>query len=206
MPYIGLKIDIDKAQLDGVKAMLSGISGGADKALTRSINKSLVNVRTRAVKEIGADLNLKSSRIKKDFDIKKASFTKMVAFVRCQSVPPGLINFSSRQVRKGVTTKVRKKGSRKLVKHAFIATFKGNKHVAKRINKHVGKGVLNTNKNRAWGMMPRKYRFPIKILYAVRPADFMAQPQILNPLEEYASERVSTNLDHEAKAILNRYA
>jgi hypothetical protein len=186
--------------------MLSGISGAADKALTRAINKSLVNVRTRAVKEIGADLNLKSSRIKKDFDIKKAIFTKMVAFVRCQSVPPGLINFSSRQVRKGVTTKVRKKGGRKFVKHAFIATFKGNRHVAKRTGDEVGKGIYDPRKKRIWGRLPKKYRFPIKVLYAVRPADFMAQPEILNPLEYYAGERVSTNLDHEAKAILNRYA
>lgn len=200
-----VRVEIDKEDLAKVKNMLTGITSGAEKALTRSINKSLVNVRTRSVKDIGKDINLKASRIKNDFDIKKTFSLNDSAYIRCRSTPPGLINFGARPVSKGVTVKIKRAGARRSLKHAFIADLRGNNQVAWRDNEHVGTGKPY-RPDFPYGKLPRHYRHPITVLYGPRIADIFKQDPIMGPVLEFAGERISVNLLHEADAILNRYA
>lgn len=199
-----IRVTIDQNDLNKVKSMLSGIENGADKALTRSINKTTVNSQTYMVKKTGAHFNVKAARIKKDFDIKKATYSKTSASVDVTSEPIGLINFGGKQLKKnkGVSVKVLKKGPREKLGSGFFVKVKKNLHIGERTYEHRGQKPVRPI---AYAKLPKMYK-KFKVKYGPRLNSYLERPDVRADVEEHAAERMSVNLLHEADAILNRYA
>lgn len=116
-----INIEISESDLADVVSLLSGIKDGAATAIYRSVNKGLSHAQTQAVKAIGKELTLKAGRIKKDFSMRKANKANLTGAVWATGQPVGLLSFSARPVKKGYSVKVKRSGSRTLLKHAFKA-------------------------------------------------------------------------------------
>lgn len=92
------------------------------RVVVRSLNKIAAQAKVAAAREIKeAGYNLKAGVIKKDISVIKAKPGSLVAVVRARGRPIGLIHWSARQNRRGVSVRVL--GKRKLIKGAFIATM-----------------------------------------------------------------------------------
>lgn len=106
-----------------------------DQAVARALNKVAVTARAEASKSLQAEgYGIKASAIKASFRIKKATRSDLEAWLRATGRPIPLINFDARQIRGGVSVKV--KGKRTLLKHAFIATMpNGHTGVFERVGK-----------------------------------------------------------------------
>lgn len=101
-------------------------------AEVRAINKTARSVRTEISKRVRAEVALKASVIKGSVTMTKASRqAKPSAKVGVDAKPIPLKHYAARQVKKGTTVRVKKKGGRKLIKHAFIADKLGS-HVFQR--------------------------------------------------------------------------
>jgi hypothetical protein len=92
-----------------------------NRAAAIALNRAAEGVRVDASREIRSRFKVKVSVVNKAFSIRKASADHLEAVVFVRGRPLSLGNFSPRQVRAGVTVNV--KGSRKLVRHAFLKTF-----------------------------------------------------------------------------------
>lgn len=213
-----MKIEINKGQLMQIQLMLSNIKNGAPRAISSAINKTLPNIKTQAAKEIGAILNLSSERIKKDFSIKKSSWSDLSGEVKATGAPVGLAHFGPVDSRFGVWVKVKKRGKQELLRHAFLASGK------KGIGLHVwwrGRHEMPQPK-RFWGGVKsaapwqkfgKKYQFPpgpkenrgIMRLTGPRIEDIYASDVVYQPVHRLAVDRFAENLDKQVSEVLRRF-
>lgn len=198
-----LKIDIDKGQLADVRRAVSGIKNGSVKVITRSVNKTLTGIRTDAVQEIYNVLNLTKKRIRRDFTIRKMNWSDPVAKISSTGRPVSLTTFSgTRQVKSGVSVKVKRSASRKVIRHAFIETVKGARQAFRREYR----GPRSPHRvGFAYGALPLAYRYPIHRLTGPRIQDIYDEPEVIGAVLKKADGRLAKALDRETAYELSRY-
>ena len=197
-----MRIELDKGDLLKVKTMLAGVANGAPRVITRAINKTLTNVQTKAAAEIGLDLNLPAKRIKQDFALDKANYSKLSGRFVSKGGPVGLASFTgTRQVKAGVSVKVHKSKPRTTLKHAFIATAKNATNVFWRAYEGPRKKL---RPGFSYGALPKIYRMPVHRLTGPRVEDELAKPKVIDAVMAHADERFEYNLDHELEYELSK--
>jgi len=104
-------------------------------AEVKAINKTARGLRTQISKRVRKDVAIKASTVKDSLSIQKARRRPQpVAVLDVDPKPIPLKHYGARQVRKGVSVRVKKAGGRKLVKSAFIVKKYGS-HVYQRKGK-----------------------------------------------------------------------
>lgn len=127
------------------------------KATVSAINKTAQQAKTQAARAIrDAGYGLKVSDIKKAIEMKRAGPDRMIAVVKATGRPIGLIKYGARETKTGVSVQV--KGTRKVVRGAFIATMP-NGHTG--VYERIGKGHAKVIKNgkASWHGLPIKELF-----------------------------------------------
>ena len=184
-----VSITIDKNDIARIKSDFLLMEGEVPVALSRAINRTLTAVNTAGSVQVRKHYNLKASRVKKNFSVKKATKSYLNASWKSQGEPIGLINFGARQNKKGVSVKVTASGSRETVNTAFIQVGKNKvQHVFWR--EKVG-GV-------------RVGRYDIERLTGPRIEDALAKDSVQKALQQTADETLKKRLDAEANYILSK--
>lgn len=207
-----MSINIDTSALEQVHDLVRGIQDGYKKVLVGAINTTATTVKVQAAARIGNELNLKAARIKQDFTIDKANYTKLTGSVRATGEPVGLVNFAAKQTQKGVTVKVLKSSGRSLLRHAYIAKGKGGKdHVWWR---STPRNQLPTPKRFPvgkiapkvpWPKFGAKYTGPIERLTGPRVEDIYAKDSVLEPIETQAAHLFVQNVGKKTDEVLRRF-
>ena len=176
---------------------------------------AITTTQTQAVKLIGKELNLKASRIKKDFKKHKASFSNLNGGLVAKGQPVGLINFGSSEKKVGVSVKVKKTGSRKTLKHAFIAIGKNNnKHIFSRDRGGLPKAKffeVGKKSKAAWPKIGKHYQGLsggvgyIKQHSGPRIEDIYARDDIYSKVRKIAVDAYSKNVFNETGDLLRRF-
>jgi hypothetical protein len=150
---------------------------------------------------------LKSSRIKKDFSIKKANYGDISGSLKATGEPVGLINFGANQTQKGVSVKVLKSSSRSLIKHAYIAARGSKEHVYWRKNRMPGTGKWPVGKKASarWSAVAPIYKRPVERLTGPRIEDIFAKPKVLDPVTIQAQHVYLINVENKIDEILRRH-
>lgn len=200
----GISVKINKEDLANVESAMNGIKNGYAKVLVRSLNKTITGVRTDAVKEIGKEITPKAKIIRSTFKLFKANYANLSASVKSTGWPIPLIHYLARQVKKGVSYKVRKQAQGRLIlKHAFIATMKsGHKGVFWR--KYKGTPTKKVKPNFQYGVLPERYRLPIKQRYGPSIPDIVGDDKQMKPILDKAGDRLSKELDHQLDYELSK--
>lgn len=150
----------------------------AGKVLSRSLNKTLNGVKTDASAEIRKELNVKKETVDSTFRLQKATASRLSASIESTGRPLPLSKFlGTKQTKKGVSVKVKKDRSRKVIPHAFMATMKSG---------HVG--VF-------WRV--GKERLPISQRFSSRVPDVFSNESVMNIVLKKANERLHKNINHE---------
>jgi hypothetical protein len=116
-------IQLDQRQLRRLEVLLSGYPGAVRRVIPRALNRTATSARSRVVKGIAAEINLRQKDIRRGVTVDRAKPTRHVARITIKGRRVPLIKFGARQTRKGVTARVRKRGGRELHPGAFIATM-----------------------------------------------------------------------------------
>lgn len=186
MIKVSVKADISRAmgKLESVRKDVM------TKAVPRALNKVAGEVRTESSRSIrAAGYRIKDRAIKKQIAIRKATRNELTAVVRARGKPIPLINYGARQVKSGVSVAV--KGSRKIIKHAFIATMPtGHAGVVIRTGT-----AHKKNKKGVWSGLPIKQLFGPGI-----PTAF-SNDVVQQALKEKIRKRFPTLLKHEIEFL-----
>ena len=218
-----IKIRINQQQLNDVYSSLKYIQNGASKAISRAINKTLTGVNTDAAKIVTQDLNVTQKIFKKRVSKIKAKFNNISGKWQSKgSKGLPLSEFTgTRPVRSGgVSVKIFKGTSRKIIRDAFMARMPnrsktdadapGHMGVFWRGGKgspniHVGEGkpIGNTATYLNFpGRWPKIYRLPISERFGPTPEDVLKKK--MPDLEQKAQARIGANLDHEVEYLLKQ--
>jgi len=200
-------VQINQADVTAVRNMLGDLADKYKSVMTTSINKTLTTARTQATARIANEINLKSSRIKQDFSIKKANFGDISGSLKATGEPVGLINFGANQTQKGVSVKVLKSSSRTVIKHAYIAARGSKEHVYWRKNRMPGTGKWPVGKkpNVNWRNVAPKYKRPVERLTGPRIEDIFGKPEVLDPVSIQAQHVYLINVENKIDEIIRRH-
>ena len=188
MPAFNVKVDQD--QLEKAKRIFSGFPDLQNKVHYRALNQTMTGVRTDMVSASEKVLTVEDkSHMKDAITIKKASLNSPSANVKGMGKPIKLGYYIVQQVAQGVMVKVMWGNPMKLIKHAFIATVRGTNH----------KGVFWRKKQDVvkaykpgfpYGVLPKKYRFPIEEIYGPSVPDALKGPGVLDGVIDKAEVRL----------------
>lgn len=202
-----INIQFDKSQIENVHAMMGDIKNGAPKVIMRAINKTLTGVQTDAVREIGKDLNLTQTRIRKDFRINKAAIDWQAGSVVAKGRPVNLASFiGSREGKRGLSVKVKRSGARTVLKHAFIYSrkTKGGLDAATAMEREWHDYHTKASPRLPWKKFSPKYRLPVEVLTGPRIEDEYAKAPVLAEVQNKAKTRLDGNLSHELDYELSK--
>jgi len=127
-----VNLQIDRSQIDAVHALLGDVRQGAERAISRALNRTLDGAVTLTAQGITKKVTLKSAYVKDHIKKVKARNYQLGAAMKMQSgqVPlaafstnPAPANFQARDRGNGVSVKVWKDKSATRFKHAFFAVM-----------------------------------------------------------------------------------
>jgi hypothetical protein len=115
-----IDIQISKSQLKRLNKFLQRYPKAAPKIISRSINKTATTARTDISRDVNKTYSLKVGAIKKMIRLFRATRRRWRADLKLANYRIPLKQFSARQIKSGVSYKIKKSGGRKKI-YAFIA-------------------------------------------------------------------------------------
>lgn len=152
-------------------------------ALAKSLNRAGTAVRTRAQRSVREELNLKAGDVNKLITLRRATSRDLQAIIDVAPRPAPLLQFGARETRAGVSVKVKRKGARKVIRHAFIelGAF-GARHVFTRSLR--GERTLSP-------------RLPIRSLFGISVVQYLDDPKVIANLGDVARSTFEKAIAHE---------
>jgi hypothetical protein len=202
-----MAVEISKYDIAKLDIILAGIKNGAVKILVRSLNKTLTSVKSNAAKSVAQDLNVTQKRVKSDFKKShKASWNNPTAGFVAQGKPLPLVDFiGTRQVKKGVSVKIKKSGAREIIKHAFKGIiWAGKEDVGQRIYEGERQPARGTYPYTSYRKLPFEYRWPLRKLTGPRVEDELGKSKVIGAVMAYANERLNVILEQEVNYELSK--
>lgn len=184
-------IEINQTQMNDVLSLLSGIEKDAKKALFRSLNRTATGAKTLTAKGIGSTVTMKSAKIKEYISIKKANSNNLISKIIMRGALAPAIQFTNRQLARGVSVKIYKSKTPDKFRHAFYATMP-NGSTGIYIRKEISPGVYAP-------------RLPIKqILGPPITTVYEKTPGLANDVEQTSAERLLKEMDAQVNFILSK--
>lgn len=157
------------------------------KALTSAVNKTMDQARTQMVREVTGEYAVKAKYVRDRLRLKRASFKQGAFNIEASLSGTGkrsanVIAFGARQVRKGVSVKIKKAGARQIITGAFI----GNK--GRTVFKRVG-----------------AKRLPIKAVATIDVPQMFNQKRINAAVVTAIKARFPTIFEREANFYVARF-
>lgn len=179
-------------QLDRqMKAIGSRMRDLVKESHVAACNRVAASVRAEATRTVRQRYpGFKASDVRATMEVIRATYTKQTATVRVRGRRIPLLSFSARQVRAGVSVRIRE---RKTVRGAFIATMpSGHKGVFKRSGR--------------FGLRGNPKREKIMELKTLSTPQAVGQQEILEHLKSYAENRYKIEFQRELKFRVGRAA
>ena len=204
-----IEVRVD-SNINRVKLNFANLVGGIEeKATVRALNRAGDQSMTAASREIRRVYNLRAAAARAQIKVRdRASHGHLYFTIRIFSKRIPLIEFAARQTRRGVTVAV-KKGNRKLIPRAFIATTKsGHRGVFARIEGkqradapfRFGKG--SGRRGREWG----KPDLPIGELTTLSVPAMFLERTVRSAVARVAMDSFARNFEQQLKFLTSKAA
>ena len=186
-----MNLDI-RMDLSGALLGLAQLSDRqAQASINRSLNRAASSTGKLANSLVRKELNVKATAFRRDrlITVKRAIGSEREARVTITGKNPPLTEFrGTRQTKRGLTVKIYKSSSRKLLKSRFI--YPGSRGPISAERKMVG--------DRRVG------RGPVKFLFGPGASQFAAKPLVLGKLEANARERFAVEFERDVAFRLSK--
>lgn len=178
-----MSISIDTAGLERAKELLQHIPKGTEKAILRSLNRSIVAARTAASKEIRQNYVIKAGTVKKHMRLKKASYSNLSASLISEGSPIDLMQFKVKVKKKGTIFATVKRGAGGPLPHSFFVTTKSP-------------GLFHRKE---------KTRLPIQREFGPSVPQMMGNENVVDGIKDRAADVFNRTLEHEIYRQLSGY-
>ncbi len=184
----GAQEDIREAQ-----RLLRHISGGAEKALARAVNRTLTGTRSEATRQVRGKFIVKAQTVRDTMEIRKASSGKPQGLLVSRGRPMSLTRFR-------VTPNAPKSTRGKSVQgrpRARLSVTKGKQATLQR--------AFLARVNSGVGLFQRKgrgHRAPMRKLYGPSVPQMLHHGRIAEEIETTTAERMKKELNHQVAYLL----
>jgi hypothetical protein len=139
------------------------------RSLARALNAGVKSMQILAINEIRRDLTIKKGDARKSLRFHRARMGQHSAEMTISAARVPLIRFSVKQVKSGLSVRIKKSGKRHRFRHAFIATTDSGH-----------KGVFERNpKKQVPRVGPKYHGLRIRELHSTGPASVLRHRRVL---------------------------
>lgn len=118
-----VEVKFDKRKFRKLQRTFKDFPRVVPKIMSRAINRTSTTARAQIARRIAEKVTIKISDVKKNISRTTATFNRWESILGINTKRLPLMGFKARQTAKGVSYKVEKTGSRKVISSAFIATM-----------------------------------------------------------------------------------
>lgn len=185
MPSLQVKLDIDPVlrSLDRLGVQL------AEKAITRSLKRTINSVKVDASRKVRGELNLKAKRVNQALAVRRVHKGALQAELAIRSQPVPLSRYGARQTARGVSVKIKRQGGRKVLRGTFLAMTK-SEHVGVFARRGAARLPIG-------GPKRRQDQF-----YSTSVAQFLDDERVLSQIGEAAQEKFTKELSSQVDFLL----
>jgi len=116
-----IEIQADKGQQARLDELLEGIPQGAQRVLSRAVNKVGAAARTEIVRYVSSQINVGVGELRnRNVRMTRANFRDLTARVWVTGSRIPLSRFAASQVRRGVSYRIQRAGGRQMLAGAFL--------------------------------------------------------------------------------------
>ena len=167
------------------------------RATASAINKTATQAFNAGKKEIRDEYNIKAADLSKSFYLNRANQKSLYARIVGLGRALGLIKFGAKIVATGVQYKIKKRGSSKIFKHAFISTMEsGHRGVYKR-----AEILTRWSRGRKHTSTPN---LPIEEKYTIGVASMLRAKKIQTKIIDYFHNNFARIFKHEIEWFLSK--
>jgi hypothetical protein len=197
-----IEVDV-RHDLRQVAARFSGqVRAQMRPAIARALNRTATSVRAGTGREIRKVYNIKQGSVRAQIKITRATRNELEARVTASGRPIPLIEFGARQTKRGVTVKVKRRGGRKLIPGAFVATV-GAGHRGVFIRAQSGTRTKRDQAERK-RVAPKYSDLPIAELLTLSIPKAFTNREVLAALERVARVRFPVEFERELNFLRSR--
>ena len=99
---------LEVKNLEKAEAMLKNIPNGIERAITGTINKTLVKVKSEIKKKVSKDYNVIKKDVDKDLKIRKANFATLTGTISARYPREPIIRFLASSSKRNTKVKIKK--------------------------------------------------------------------------------------------------
>ena len=121
---LAVSIKFDERSYKEALHILRAIPRAAPRVFRRVLNRTIDTAATDIKRRVGSVLNVRKGDIAKALRKQKATLSNLTSSISAREFRPGLIAFmGTRQTKRGVTYRITRTTSRKIIPHGFIQTM-----------------------------------------------------------------------------------
>ena len=120
---LAIKVTVDERSFEEAAHILRAVPRAVPRVFRRAINRTVDMAATDLKRRVGAQITAKKGEIAKGISKKKATLMNLTGSIGTKTYRPGLISFSARQTKHGISYRIGRTEGRKTIEHAFIATM-----------------------------------------------------------------------------------
>ena len=171
-----------------------------EKAIPRALNRTGEMARTQAGRTLRqAGYNFKAGEIGDAIYLSKASSSRLTLVMRVRRRAKFLMKFNAKETKAGVYVTV--KGTRKLIKGAFIGQLRNGEQQIFIEDKAAGKTILRKTKDHKHGSSGGWHAYPVRKLYGPSVGGAYANNQVQAAMGKFIAERFAQRLQQEIKYL-----
>lgn len=176
---------------------LQHIKDGYKKVAMRSINRTVMGMRTEVVRAVRSIYNVPAKDVRDNIFVFKARKDYLRGAIQARGkMSTPLMRYAGRQkvvartLRnrkniKGATVQIHTKGSRSVVKRGFIAKS-------------------SSGKEQIFARVKKDSRYPLRLLFGPGQLAVLKDEEITDDLQREAERRFEKAVEHEAQALINK--
>lgn len=195
---VDVSLSVDQTRLEEIARLLSHIPRGAEKAISRALNRALEGARAAIVREVQEKYTVSPNTLRASMRIIKATPQKLEATIisRGSGIPVAKFKLSTVRIprQKGIPAALRKKISSEIIpgvskewSHAFLARMKSG---------HLGLWTRHKTAKTSRGRAVIGERFSLAVPQMIGTRALL--PEILN----IAKLRLEKELAHQVRFLL----
>lgn len=117
---LAIQVTVDERSFKEAAHILRAVPRAVPRVFRRAIGRTVDMAATDLKRRVGTQITAKKSEIAKGISKKKSTFSGSIG---AKPFRPGLIAFSAKQIKHGVSYRISRTAGRKTIEHGFIATM-----------------------------------------------------------------------------------
>ena len=196
---------LEVKNLEKAEAMLKNIPNGIEIAITGTINKTLVKVKSEIKKKVSKDYNVIKKDVDKDLKIRKANFATLTGTISARYPREPIIRFLASSSKRNTKVKIKKTEKSKVLNGK--PEYVGKPFITILQNGHIGifQRKSNERKRTSKGKNIGKKQTPIDQLYTISISEMIASESVSKYAMEQGEKYIETILEKEINRILLGY-